>query len=184
MSSISAIENASRYGEARKLAETDPLTGLYNQRFFHETLRREVTRAHRYQRKLTLIVFDLDDFKSINDRSATWREIASSPRRGPPPRGGSIHRRGVRIGGDEFAVLIPESSAEDGEGSFGGSRVDARHGLGPTRSGSGSRGHRRAGARRHAGEPLRARRRGLYRAKELGKDRAEIARASEVRMDH
>ena len=67
-SCISAIENARRYGEARKLAETDALTGLFNQRFFHETLRREVTRAHRYSRKLTLIVFDLDDFKSINDQ--------------------------------------------------------------------------------------------------------------------
>ena len=67
-SCISAIENARRYGEARKLAETDGLTGLYNQRYFQETLRREVTRAHRYQRKLTLIVFDLDDFKSINDQ--------------------------------------------------------------------------------------------------------------------
>ena len=67
-SCIAAIENARRYGEARKLAETDALTGLFNQRFFHETLRREVMRAHRYQRKLTLIVFDLDDFKSINDQ--------------------------------------------------------------------------------------------------------------------
>ena len=46
-SSISAIENARRYGEARKLAETDALTGLFNQRFFQETLRREVTRARR-----------------------------------------------------------------------------------------------------------------------------------------
>jgi predicted signal transduction protein with EAL and GGDEF domain len=67
-SCISAIENARRYGEARKLAETDALTGLFNQRYFHETLRREVMRAHRYTRKLTLIVFDLDDFKSINDQ--------------------------------------------------------------------------------------------------------------------
>ena len=63
-----AIENARRYGEARKLAETDALTGLYNQRYFHETLRREVQRAQRYERSLALIVFDLDDFKTINDQ--------------------------------------------------------------------------------------------------------------------
>ena len=55
-------------GEARKHAETDALTGLYNQRYFHETLRREVMRAQRYERSLALIVFDLDDFKGINDK--------------------------------------------------------------------------------------------------------------------
>src|SRR5207342_500192 len=66
-SSVPAIENARRYGEARELAETDALTGLYNQRYFHETLRREVMRAQRYERNLALIVFDLDDFKNIND---------------------------------------------------------------------------------------------------------------------
>src|SRR5262245_7399804 len=53
-SAIPAIENARRYGEARKLAETDALTGLFNQRYFHETLRREVLRAQRYERSLTL----------------------------------------------------------------------------------------------------------------------------------
>ena len=67
-SSVPAIENARRYREARQLAETDALTGLFNQRYFHETLRREVLRAQRYGRNLALIVFDLDDFKLINDR--------------------------------------------------------------------------------------------------------------------
>jgi len=118
-SCISAVENARRYGEARKLAETDALTGLYNQRYFQETLRREVTRAHRYQRKLTLIVFDLDDFKSINDQVghlAGDRVLAQAADR---------FREAVRsvdvasrIGGDEFAVIMPESTAEDGEQLF------------------------------------------------------------------
>ena len=119
-SCIAAIENARRYGEARKLAETDALTGLFNQRFFHETLRREVMRAHRYQRKLTLIVFDLDDFKSINDQIghlAGDRVLAqAADRLREAVRSVDV---ASRIGGDEFAVIMPESSAGDGEQLYG-----------------------------------------------------------------
>ena len=46
-----AIENARRFREARQLADLDALTGLHNRRYFHETLAREVARAHRYQRR-------------------------------------------------------------------------------------------------------------------------------------
>src|ERR671929_1426621 len=63
-----AIENAKRFREARQLADLDALTGLHNRRYFHETLAREVARAHRYDRRLALLVFDLDDFKAINDK--------------------------------------------------------------------------------------------------------------------
>jgi GAF domain-containing protein len=56
------IENARRFREARRLADLDALTGLHNRRFFHETLAREVARAHRYTRRLALMVLDLDDF--------------------------------------------------------------------------------------------------------------------------
>jgi diguanylate cyclase (GGDEF)-like protein len=118
-SCIPAIENARRYGEARKLAETDGLTGLYNQRYFQETLRREVTRAHRYQRKLTLIVFDLDDFKSINDQVghlAGDRVLAqAADRLREAVRSVDV---ACRIGGDEFAVIMAESAATDGEQLF------------------------------------------------------------------
>src|SRR5919199_2438148 len=63
-----AIENARRFREARQLADLDALTGLHNRRYFHETLAREVARAQRYDRRLALIVFDLDDFKDVNDK--------------------------------------------------------------------------------------------------------------------
>ena len=63
-----AIENARRFREARHQADLDALTGLHNRRYFHETLARETARAQRYNRRLALIVFDLDDFKAINDR--------------------------------------------------------------------------------------------------------------------
>jgi diguanylate cyclase (GGDEF)-like protein len=111
-----AIENARRFREARQLADLDALTGLHNRRFFHETLGREVARAHRYQRKLALIVFDLDDFKEINDRighlagDAVLAEAAERVR--DVVRSADI---ACRVGGDEFAVILPEASLEDAD---------------------------------------------------------------------
>src|SRR5215475_12105891 len=63
-----AIENARRFREARQLADLDSLTGLHNRRYFYETLGREVDRAQRYQRRLSLVIVDVDGFKEINDR--------------------------------------------------------------------------------------------------------------------
>jgi diguanylate cyclase (GGDEF)-like protein/MYXO-CTERM domain-containing protein len=111
-----AIENARRFREARQLADLDALTGLHNRRFFHETLAREVARAHRYDRKLALIVFDLDDFKEINDKighlagDSVLAEAAERMR--------SVVRSAdiaCRVGGDEFAVVLPESSLQDAD---------------------------------------------------------------------
>ena len=185
-SSISAIENARRYGEARKLAETDALTGLFNQRYFQETLRREVTRAHRYQRKLTLIVFDLDDFKSINDQVghlAGDRVLAqAADRLREAVRSVDV---ASRIGGDEFAVIMPESAAEDGEQLF--RRV--HNSMRGTALGPDEQRLRLSGGIAellHGDTPASLFERAdaaLYRAKELGKDRVDIARAGEVRMD-
>jgi len=111
-----AIENAHRFREARQLADLDALTGLHNRRFFHETLARECARAHRYERKLSLIVFDLDDFKDVNDRighlagDSVLAEAAERVR--DVVRTSDI---ACRVGGDEFAVILPESSIGDAD---------------------------------------------------------------------
>jgi diguanylate cyclase (GGDEF)-like protein len=111
-----AIENARRFREAKQLADLDALTGLHNRRYFHETLSRECARAHRYERKLSLIVFDLDDFKEVNDRighlagDAALAEAAERVR--DVVRTADIS---CRVGGDEFAVILPESSLEDAD---------------------------------------------------------------------
>jgi diguanylate cyclase (GGDEF)-like protein len=111
-----AIENAQRFREARKLADLDALTSLHNRRYFHETLAREVARAQRYERRLALVVFDVDDFKAVNERvghlagDAVLAELAERVR--------SVVRSAdvaCRVGGDEFAVILPESTAADGE---------------------------------------------------------------------
>jgi diguanylate cyclase (GGDEF)-like protein len=111
-----AIENARRFREARQLADLDALTSLHNRRYFHETLARECARAHRYERKLGLIVFDLDDFKEVNDRighlagDSALAEAAERVRE--VVRTSDI---ACRVGGDEFAVILPESSLEDAD---------------------------------------------------------------------
>ncbi len=111
-----AIENARRFREARQLADLDALTGLHNRRYFYETLAREVARARRYGRRLALIVFDLDDFKAINDRighlagDAVLAETAERVR--DVVRSADI---ACRVGGDEFAVILPESSTTDAD---------------------------------------------------------------------
>ena len=114
-----AVENARRFREARQLADLDALTALHNRRYFHETLSREAVRAHRYSRRLALIVFDLDDFKDVNDRvghlggDAVLAEAASRMRE-------VVRTADVpcRVGGDEFAVIMPESNLEDAEQLF------------------------------------------------------------------
>ena len=111
-----AIENARRFREARQLADLDALTNLHNRRYFHETLAREVARAQRYNRHLALIVFDLDDFKAVNDRighlagDSVLAEAAERVR--DVVRSADI---ACRVGGDEFAVILPESSLGDAD---------------------------------------------------------------------
>jgi diguanylate cyclase (GGDEF)-like protein len=111
-----AIWNAIRFTQAREQAELDSLTGLHNRRFFYEFLAREIARAQRYERYVSLIVFDLDDFKRINDRSghlggdAVLTEVAERVR-------GVVRATDIpcRVGGDEFAVILPEASRDDAE---------------------------------------------------------------------
>jgi len=111
-----AIDNARRFREARQLADLDALTGLHNRRYFHETLAREVARAQRYNRSLALVVFDLDDFKAINDRighlagDGVLAEAADRVR--DVVRSADV---ACRVGGDEFAVILPESSLKDAD---------------------------------------------------------------------
>ena len=111
-----ATENAYRFQEARQLADIDALTGIHNRRYFHETLGREVSRARRYERRLALLIFDIDDFKTINDRAghlsgdALLAEVGDRVK--SAVRGADV---ACRVGGDEFGVILPESSRGDAE---------------------------------------------------------------------
>jgi diguanylate cyclase (GGDEF)-like protein len=90
--------------EAMRLALTDPLTGLGNHRSFHERLQRELVTAEAAGTSLALCLVDLDDLKTINDRfghpvgDLVLGQVASRLRQGG---------ESFRVGGDEFAVLLP-----------------------------------------------------------------------------
>jgi diguanylate cyclase (GGDEF)-like protein len=172
-----ALENARRFREARQLADLDALTNLHNRRYFHETLARECTRAHRYDRRLALVVFDVDDFKAINDRvghlagDAVLAAVAERVQ--SVVRGADI---ACRVGGDEFAVILPESTLGDAEQLYG--RVElavASRPLGPF-----ERIHLSAGLAELRPEDdaktfFERADEALYRAKETGKGRFSAA---------
>jgi len=167
------IDNARRFREARQLADLDALTGLHNRRFFHETLAREVARAHRYGRELALILFDLDDFKAINDRighlsgDAVLAETAERVR--DVVRSADI---ACRVGGDEFAVILPEATLGDADQLY--RRLEKAVSLQPIRDAGRivfSAGVAELGADDDAVTFFQRADTALYRAKEAGKGR-------------
>jgi diguanylate cyclase (GGDEF)-like protein len=102
--------------ELAEQARRDPLTGLLNHQAFSDTLEHELDRARRYDHGLTLVFFDLDRFKQINDTLGHMEgdrvlhrisRVASSMLRGSDVAG--------RMGGDEFAVLLLEADPRAGE---------------------------------------------------------------------
>ena len=105
-----AIENAQARRELAAQASSDPLTGLANHRVFHERLDDEVARAQRHGRPLALAVMDLDHFKRVNDSHGhqvgdrVLREVAG--RLSTHVRSGDVL---ARVGGEEFAWLMPET---------------------------------------------------------------------------
>ena len=96
--------------ELQRLAHTDPLTGVLNRRGFLATAERELVRAQRYARPLSVLLLDVDHFKRVNDAfghamgDAVLRYVVAQTRRG-------LRATDVlgRLGGEEFAILAPET---------------------------------------------------------------------------
>ncbi len=99
--------------EFKKLATVDPLTDLYNRRYFTEQAEKEFQRAKRYSLSMTLISIDIDHFKSINDQyghpAGDQVLIAVAKLLQKNLRQTDIL---ARIGGEEFSILLPETPAE------------------------------------------------------------------------
>jgi diguanylate cyclase (GGDEF)-like protein len=97
------------------LALTDPLTGLANRRSFQDVADREFDRARRYGRQLTLILLDMDNLKRVNDEQGHQAGDAALKAIAAALTSASRATDTVaRIGGDEFAIILPETSCPDG----------------------------------------------------------------------
>jgi diguanylate cyclase (GGDEF)-like protein len=91
--------------------DTDEVTALYTRRYFNERIALEVNRARRYGGCVSLLVLDLDDFKRVNDELGHVRGDAVLRRIGAMLRESTRESDVVcRFGGDEFAVILPETS--------------------------------------------------------------------------
>lgn len=172
----SSVE-ARYHEEIYELATMDPLTGLYNRRQFLELLERELARTASHHRSLTLLIVDLDHFKSINDRfghlagDAVLKQVAAALSK--DTREDFIV---ARIGGEEFSIVLPEHDTEQAaefaqqlcrtieslplDAQVGGSRVTVSIGVAALTPAMGN-----------IGELLRAADEQLYRAKQAGRNR-------------
>ncbi|WP_192579932.1 diguanylate cyclase [Micromonospora sp. AMSO31t] len=107
-----AVQNVRVHEETQRLSLTDPLTGLWNYRYLRESIRREVERANRFGRMLSVLALDLDRFKHVND---TWGHAAGDAVLVEFARRvrGEIREVDLafRQGGEEFVVLLPETDA-------------------------------------------------------------------------
>ncbi len=106
------VEVSQRTQQLQDQARHDSLTGLCNRRGLDELLRRELARAKRARKVLTVVYWDVDDFKGINDREGHFhgdevlRQVAAALR-------GSVREVDLacRLGGDEFCLVLPDCSA-------------------------------------------------------------------------
>lgn len=102
------------YEEIYTLTICDGLTTIFNKRYFLEFIEREMGRCHRYNRALSLMMIDIDHFKSINDTNGhlagdyVLRELAAVIK--PKVRKEECF---ARYGGEEFAYVMPESGGEN-----------------------------------------------------------------------
>lgn len=112
---VIALENVLLLQEQQHQADLDPLTKLYNVTYFFKYLDRELQKAQRYDRPLTVAVFDLDQFESYNQKfgrpegDQVLRVVSNIIREGL--RTVDIP---CRYGGEEMAVVLPETNQEKG----------------------------------------------------------------------
>ena len=110
-----ALSNLKLRETLRQQSVRDPLTGLFNRRFLEEVLDRELARLERKNLPLSLIMIDVDNFKSFNDTfgheagDAVLRDLGGVLQR--HVRGSDI---ACRYGGEEFTIVLPEASVEIG----------------------------------------------------------------------
>ena len=171
------LHNERLLGRLSQAVRTDPLTGLINRLGFDESLQRELSRTGRSGRPMALIIADIDNFKALNDRlghpagDAALKAVAEVAH--------ALARSGdtmSRIGGDEFAAILPDT---DADGAFHAAER-LREAVGELRVGldrplAMSFGVAVGRSARQTPESIiRSADRALYEAKGLGRDRSVL----------
>jgi diguanylate cyclase (GGDEF)-like protein len=175
-----ALRNCRLFKEVQSQAHTDALTGLGNHRAFQNMLRAEMHRAERYERPLGLVMLDVDSFKELNDRYGHQAGDAALKELGRTLLA-SLRREdyAARYGGDEIAIILPETRPRGGimavqrlmaavrgrEFAFEGKRMPLSVSVGLAAFKAGMTPEQFVGAADEA----------LYRAKQAGRDRHEVA---------
>jgi diguanylate cyclase (GGDEF)-like protein len=164
--------------ELQRLVHTDSLTGLHNRRLFMDRLDEEVRRVQRHQGCLSVVLLDLDHFKQINDRFG--HDVGDRVLVAAAARTRSVKRTtdvAARVGGEEFALLLPETDAAGALSLAQRLRaaiedIDAALLLGDRATITASIGVATvAGGRDDPAEVLRRADQALYRAKNGGRNR-------------
>jgi diguanylate cyclase (GGDEF)-like protein len=165
----------------RNQSVRDPLTDLFNRRYMEETLEREIRRAERSGRPLSVVILDLDHFKQFNDTfghdagDLLLREVGAFLKE--HIRSGDI---ACRFGGEEFVLILPESEVESTRARAEQLREELKR-LSPQHRGqtlrrvSMSLGVAAWEESLTAEALLRAADQALYRAKKEGRDRTVVA---------
>jgi len=180
-----ALANLRLRETLRSQSVRDPLTGLFNRRYMEETLEREIRRAERGARPLSVMMLDLDHFKQFNDTfghsagDSLLRELGTMLRANL--RAGDI---ACRFGGEEFVLILPEAALNCARSRAEQLRETAKHlhvshlgeSLGPVTISLGVAAFPEHGA---SGEDLIENAdAALYRAKSEGRDRVVVAATS------
>ncbi len=113
------LANADTFADLHAMTVIDPLTHLYNRRHFDRELKKELERARRYGRRLTLALLDIDNFKLFNDINGYVTGDAIIKQVGLVLQENFREVDIVtRWGGDEFAVLLPDTGSPGGAGAM------------------------------------------------------------------
>jgi diguanylate cyclase (GGDEF)-like protein len=171
-----ALRNAWLLEQVQKLAETDPLTGIANRRVFETTLDREISRSARTGEQVSLLMFDIDRFKALNDKyghdagdqvlKAVAKVLASCSRNFDTV---------ARYGGEEFGIVLADCSMGDAFDTAERLRdmVSGLELMEPITVSAGV-----ASYPTHAGDRddlIKASDKALYESKSLGRDRVRMA---------